>query len=345
MRCRDSYCRSAADPFGETYHHERTVRIDGGERKGDRFEFPGTLATDGEAADGHILSIEGARIPSRMPLLTAHWNDPTGTLGSIVKPERDLAASPKRLRVVGQIELTGDSPSADIRRDIALMIEKRHVGALSVRWDAIVPPIARRDLPEDHPAHIDSETEKDVRKRWGLFFPKWRGLEGSVVAVGADAEALIGRAEELGDGPVAQFWRDVALASEMPARSRDEAAGLLVEALSSAREAGVGGLELYQALADVLGDEWQEIPGTRLRAPASIVALIARHEPEEEIEEESAPALEPLEPEEVAIPPQVLASPARVVLSADALKAVLADHRAQSRQDLADMLRRATGRT
>jgi hypothetical protein len=65
------------------------------------------------------------------------------------------------------------------------------------------------NLPSDHAYFVDAEGEKDHRKRYGLYFEKWRALEGSVVALGADPEALIGRADET-DGAVSTFWRSMA---------------------------------------------------------------------------------------------------------------------------------------
>jgi hypothetical protein len=54
--------------------------------------FTMTLASEGEASDGDILSIKGGQIPERMPMLTSHWNDPSAQLGSITNPR----ASPPR---------------------------------------------------------------------------------------------------------------------------------------------------------------------------------------------------------------------------------------------------------
>ena len=309
--------------------HERTLEIGEGARSGDVFEFPMTLATEGEAADGHILSIEGGRIGSRIPLLTSHMPDPTMQLGSITKPERDLTSSPKKLRATGLIELTGDGAGAEIRRDLAHMIGLGHVRAVSIRWDALKQPVSRRELPPEHPAHV-KDGEADYRKKYGMYFESWRALEGSVVAVGADPKALIGRAEELGEGATAQFWRSLALDSEPPALTPAEIRGKTAEAIAEARAAGIGWAELYTALSDVAGDEWPLIEGTSLRAPAAIAALLVRDEPESESEP-------------VFVPPPA-ARPTVVVPTADSLRALLAEHREKSRQELAEMLRRATGR-
>jgi hypothetical protein len=178
----------------------------------DTGQFTMTLASEGEASDGDILSIKGGQIPERMPMLTSHWNDPSAQLGSITNPEKLLKDTPPRLRATGHIEMSGEGVSAEIRRDLAHMIDKGHVRGVSIRWDAMPgkPPVRRINLPSDHPHFVDAETESGAA-RWGLFFEQWRAMEGSVVALGADPAALIGRAEELESGDLnssaASFWR------------------------------------------------------------------------------------------------------------------------------------------
>jgi hypothetical protein len=171
-------------------------------------EFPMVLATDGEASDGDILSIEGAQLPERAPLQNAHMNEATSTLGSVFGFRRELKSSPKKLRASGQIELEGEGAVSDIRRDIAMMISKGHLTGVSVRWEPL-EWTPRVNLPKEHAAFVDGEREKDPRKRFGLFFKKWRVLEGSIAPVQADKQSLIGRAEET-DGEVAEFWRELA---------------------------------------------------------------------------------------------------------------------------------------
>lgn len=163
--------------------------------------FPMVLATDGEASDGHILSIDGGQVPARMPLLISHEADPRSTAGSVIEPARARGV----LRAVGEIEMGGDGPLAEIRRDMAHMIAEGHLRAVSLRWDPIEWQ-ERSALPKDHPAHV-ADTAKGA-KRWGLHFSKWRALEGSIVAIGADQNALIGRSQET-SGPVSAFWRSL----------------------------------------------------------------------------------------------------------------------------------------
>ena len=171
-------------------------------------DFPMVLATDGEAIDGDILSIEGMQFPERAPLQNAHMNEAKSTLGSITGFRRDLKASPKKLRARGQIELQGDGSISEIRRDIAFMISKGHITGVSVRWQP-VEWIRRTALPKDHPAYVDEEREKDWRKRYGLFYKRTRVLEGSIAPVQADPASIIGRADET-EGHVSAFWRSLA---------------------------------------------------------------------------------------------------------------------------------------
>lgn len=186
---------------------ERIARVESIDTSTGTFEM--TLATEGEASDGHILSIAGGQIPERMPLLSSHWNEPTTALGSVTNPRKELKANPKRLKATGHIELEGEGAAAEIRRDLAHMIGEGHIRGVSIRWDEVPGKATRRvNLPSDHPFYV-ADTEKDHRKRFGLYFEEWRALEGSVVAVGADPAALIGRAEET-EGEVRQFWRVMA---------------------------------------------------------------------------------------------------------------------------------------
>lgn len=184
---------------------ERIVRIDSVSEQSDG-RFGMTLATEGEATDGDILSIEGGEIPERMPLQNSHINDARETLGSVIEPVKNLKAKPPTLRATGQIEM--DGPLATIRQDLDHMIKKGHIDAVSIRWWPI-ESIARVNLPSDHPAFVDFEKSK-WPERYGLFYPKWRALEGSIVAVGADPKALMKHA--LGcEGRARSYWRSMAV--------------------------------------------------------------------------------------------------------------------------------------
>jgi len=184
-----------------------TARIESGPIDAKTGEFPMVLATDGEASDGDILSIEGGELPERAPLQNAHINEAMSTLGSITSFRRDLKSSPKKLRAKGRIEMEGDGSQAEIRRDIAHMIARGHISGVSVRWEPI-KYTRRSDLPKGHYARVEDD-EPNPLKRYGVFFEKWRVQEGSIAPVQADPQSMIGRAEET-DGDVAEFWRSAA---------------------------------------------------------------------------------------------------------------------------------------
>ncbi len=189
--------------------HERTCRIERADGDASGL-ISGVLVTDGEASDGHILNIDGAQIPERAPLLFGH-DDFTGTgnLGSWTSFEKFEGKRPGKSGIRGraQIEMQGTGSQQAWRDDITHMIERGHIGQFSVRWDEIdgAEPVRRVNLPSDHPAFVDAE-KATGRKRFGLFFDKWRLLEGSVVTLGADPGALIGRMNE-SQPDVRGYWR------------------------------------------------------------------------------------------------------------------------------------------
>ncbi len=200
--------------------YERLARID--PDVGASGEFQMTLASEGEASDGDILSIKGGQIPDQMPLLASHFNEPTTQLGSITGARKHLQSSPPTLSALGQIEMGGEGPSSDIRRDLAFMIGQGHVNAVSIRWDVVQGKAIRRvNLPSDHPHFVDAESETGAA-RFGVFFEQWRALEGSVVSLGADPAALIARADESEVEEVADFWRSMASTTTTRSEPSDE---------------------------------------------------------------------------------------------------------------------------
>lgn len=245
--------------------HERTARVESVDENG---VFRMTLASEGEASDGDILSMAGGHIPEQMPLLLSHFNDPTAKAGSVTDAVKELKHKPPRLRATGQIELGGVGALMDVRRDVAYMINK-HGGAVSIRWDFAdggKQPVRRVNLPSDHPYFVDSETEKDYRKRWGYFWPEWKALEGSIVALGADSSAQIGgrlcaqRAEQT-EGEVSTFWRamaDDAEANDGQAKIAASLAGLRIDARDCI-EAGAEVADLINAVTDTSDDEFEPI--------------------------------------------------------------------------------------
>jgi hypothetical protein len=187
--------------------YQRTCQIERGEGDAPGI-IAGTLVTDGEASDGHILSIPGGELPERAPLLFGH-DDYTGTgnLGSWTgfAKYKGSGLGASGIKGVAEIEMEGEGPQQSWRDDIAHMIEKKHIGMFSVRWSEIAEPVRRVNLPSDHPAFVD-EKKATGRQRWGLYFEKWKMLEGSVVTLGADPAALIGRMQEA-EGDVRVYWR------------------------------------------------------------------------------------------------------------------------------------------
>lgn len=281
--------------------HERIARIDGIDLA--TGVFPMTLATEGEASDGHILSIKGGQIPKRMPLLSAHWNEPTSQLGSINEPEKRLEDSPPRLRAVGHIEMSGEGTSAEIRRDLAHMIDKGHVTGVSIRWDEVPGKTIRRvNLPSDHPHFVDSE-KANGPERWGVFFEQWRALEGSVVPIGADPKALIGRANDT-TGEVQAFWRS--MAEDASGRTEDwcETLAALRAHADSVRAAGACTADLINSVTKdgLAGDLFEKLEpyihgNQTLFLPASLVELLeTRADVEDELDTETRLASMPSRP-------------------------------------------------
>lgn len=181
---------------------------------GKRLRVPGTLATNGEASDGHILDIDGLEVPERMPFMWSHYpSESIPVLGSVVEPRKSARGKLSRLRAVHEINIDGDDPLAAIRRGVANLVESGDIGALSIRWIPTKPPVPRRNLASDHPAAVKHD-EEDPVKRWGLYFPASRAQEGSLVPLGADPKALIGRAADVSDGMAAAWMRHFARSLE-----------------------------------------------------------------------------------------------------------------------------------
>ncbi len=238
-------------------NYERTARIEGIDVATGVFEM--TLATEGEASDGHILSIKGGQVPERMPLLNSHFNSPTDALGSITEPRKFLKDSPPRLQVRAQIETGGVEPQASIRRDLLHMIEKGHVSQASIRWDEVPGKSIRRiNLPSDHPYYVDSEKATGP-ERWGVFFEEWIGREGSIVGLGSDPGALIARADET-EGDVSTYWRAMAEDAATPkaeeptdeGKAAAAVAGLRLH-IADCREAGISPADCAEAVTEAGG--------------------------------------------------------------------------------------------
>lgn len=183
---------------------ERTIQIERGAIDLETGKFNMILASEAEASDGHVLNIRGASVPAKMPLQLSHAKSPLETLGSITQASPGTKAGVRVLRAIGEIEMGGEGAQADIRRDLAFMISEGHVGSISLRAEG-TKVIPRRELPKNHRAFVEP-TEPDIMKRFGLFFEEFNALEGSIVALGADKNAIIGRSLET-EGAVQEFWR------------------------------------------------------------------------------------------------------------------------------------------
>ena len=183
---------------------ERTFEIERGSIDLETGKFPMVLASEGEATDGHVLNLRGATVPDQMPLQVAHANSPLETLGSITQAKLGTKGNTRVLRAMGEIEMGGEGPKSDIRRDLAFMVSEGHINSISLRAEG-TKVIPRRELPKNHRAFVEP-SEPDMLKRFGLFFEEFNALEGSIVAIGADRNAIIGRSNET-TGAVQEFWR------------------------------------------------------------------------------------------------------------------------------------------
>ena len=206
--------------------------------------FEAVLFTDGEASDGHILSIKGGKIPERMPLFVNHAADPTTQLGSLYYAGK----GDHEVRVRGEIMLDGEGAPLEVRRDLLAKMAAGHVSRMSGRWDADDKDAKRRvNLPSDHPAFVDEKKETESRKRWGYYFEKWQAMEGSVVGLGADPQAVMRWARDE-DSPecVRDFWK-----AQVPDAQRQ---GLLATLSTNVREIVNAGVEPGEIAGVVFGD-------------------------------------------------------------------------------------------
>jgi len=228
-----------ADPAPERI--SRQCRIDSAIDT-DSGEFDMVLATEGEASDGHIISIRGLEFADTIPLQMDHSRAVQSNLGTVSKMRRDKVDGLPALRGVGQIRLTGDGEQLEARRDLVDAISSGHVRGTSLTWDSI-KHVERRDLPKEHFAKV-TNTEKNYRKKYGLFFEASKAIEQSIVGIPADREALIGRQGEATSEVSRKMWDGLISRIDDPATVRaSEIIGALersVEQLEAAREAGSG---------------------------------------------------------------------------------------------------------
>jgi len=185
----------------------------------DTGEFDMVMATEGEASDGHIISIAGLEFPEAFPLHVDHARSTVGNVGNVTEIRRDTIDGQPVYRGVGRIRLTGAGEALAARRDLVDAIATGDIRGTSLTWDA-AKAVERRSLPAKHRAHV-SRGEKDPRKRFGLFFEASTGVEQSIVAIGSDKGALIGRAALAKDALTRALWQTMADRIDDAPRSRE----------------------------------------------------------------------------------------------------------------------------
>lgn len=234
----------------------------------DSGEFDMVMATEGEASDGHVISIRGLDFPASIPLQLDHSRSVLANLGTVSKMRRDKLDGVPVLRGVGQIRLTGDGEALEARRDLVDAISSKHVRGTSLTWDSI-KHTERRDLPRDHAAFVNA-TEKNARRKYGIFFEQSKTIEQSIVGIPADREALIGRSGGATSEISRSLWEGLISRIDDQSNGRESeiisALERSVEQLEAAREAG----------DETPSDEEPEISLTVTKALEDSLARIAR---------------------------------------------------------------------
>lgn len=174
----------------------------------DTGEFEMVMATEGEASDGHILSMRGLTFPDELPLQVDHNRFSNGNVGIVQNIRRSKVDGVPAYRGVGRIRLTGDGEGLEFRKDLVDAISRGDIRGTSLTWDSTEFK-ERRDLPKTHPAHV-KPSEPNPRKRFGLYFEKSVAIEQSIVPIPADREALIGRAEAAESAFSRDVWHSLA---------------------------------------------------------------------------------------------------------------------------------------
>lgn len=253
----------------------RAISLSGGIVNMETGEFPFVLASETlEASDGHVLGVRGAQMPKSVPMLFAHKDSEVmiPSLGSVhsmrVEKRGDLFAMP----ATGKFNMQGDGPLADIRRDMAQLTNNGDLPSASARWTG--DAVARSSLPKTHEFHATR----------GLFFEKPLIKEGSILALGADPEALNGRADNAKDETQKLFWRVLASTPEDQDGMRDLAPAFAAyaDAMEGMRKAGCSP-EDFARISGIDSDEpvfFYELGGVRVALPATIYQQITRNDRE-----------------------------------------------------------------
>lgn len=227
--------------------HSRAAEIDA-RIDTDTGEFDMVMASEGEASDGHIISIRGLEAPQSIPLQLDHARGAVANLGTVTNMRRDTIDGLPVMRGVGQIRMSGDGEALAARRDLVDAIATGHVRGVSLTWES-TKARERRDLPTNHPAHV-KRNEKDPRKRFGLYFDQATPIEQSIVGIPADREALIGRSESAEDAFSRAMWETLVERLDDAPRSREAEIIEALEGKLSALEERLRDAEAQRAESD-----------------------------------------------------------------------------------------------
>lgn len=246
--------------------HERKSTIDS-RIDTDTGEFDMVMATEGEASDGHIISMRGLQYPAELPLQLDHARSALATLGTVTNIRRSKVDGVDAMRGVGRIRLTGEGDQLEARRDLVDAISRGDVRGTSLTWDSIKHR-ERRDLPRSHVAYVGRD-EKDPRKRFGIFFDESRAVEQSIVAIPSDREALIGRGENAPNEFSRKMWDSLVdrLSDAQPSRE-----AIIIDALEEALAA----LEERLRAAEDLNSSSDELPAPMPSIETSLSVLTSQ---------------------------------------------------------------------
>lgn len=207
---------------------ERSFALQRGKIDLETGAFPLRLFTNtGDASDGHVIHIPGLQVDEITPMFVNHDPDPVRRMGSMSNPRKvgkKTQLGGGALTMDGRIDLEGEGPMAEIRRDIAHGISVGDITAMSGRWDPI-KSVPRASLDTGHYAYSAIEGGWDTP----MFFEKARVLEGSIVGVPADTDALIGRSRDRSKPDHVRKFYDV-LVNGDPLSREKALACLLVDA-------------------------------------------------------------------------------------------------------------------
>lgn len=195
--------------------------------------FPVVAATNGDASDKHILHVKGHQTGPVTPMFFNHDADPTRSAGQLTNPKvsgKSSVLGGASLHFSARLPQDGDGIMPDIRRDVARGIGDGDIRAMSIRWDdhPDKPPVLRSSLKPNHYAHTKAGEGGFYEP---MFFERFVTLEVSIVGVGSDSAALIGRSRDVGSPQhVRDFYRVLVEGNPV---SRDDALSHLFEQSST----------------------------------------------------------------------------------------------------------------